>query len=103
MAKLGYLYLHNGTWDGQQIVWAAWVKAAVQSHTETDSELGLGCGYQWWTESALDAYAALGRDGQTIFVIPALQLIIVTTAEIGGHQAIFELIKQYILPAVQTT
>ncbi len=50
MAKLGYLYLHNGTWDGQQIVWAAWVKAAVQSHTETDSELGLGYGYQWWTE-----------------------------------------------------
>jgi hypothetical protein len=30
-------------------------------------------------------------------------LVIVTTAETDGHEAIFELIKQYIVPAVQTT
>ncbi|HET9224964.1 MAG TPA: serine hydrolase [Roseiflexaceae bacterium] len=103
MAKLGYLYLHDGMWDGQQVVSAAWVKAAIQQHTETDSELGLGYGYQWWTHPRLSAYAALGRDGQTIFVVPDLQLVIVTTAEMDGHEAIFKLIEQYILPAVRTT
>jgi CubicO group peptidase (beta-lactamase class C family) len=102
MAKLGYLYLHNGTWDGQQLVSAAWIKAAIQNHTETDSQLGLGYGYQWWIDPGLGAYAALGRYGQTIFVVPHLQLVIVTTAEIDGHEAIFKLIKQYIVPAVQT-
>jgi CubicO group peptidase (beta-lactamase class C family) len=101
MAKLGYLYLHNGTWDGQQIVSAAWINAARQSHTATDSKLGLGYGYQWWTYPVLGAYAALGRDGQTIFVVPELQLIIVTTAETNGHEAIFKLIEQYIVPAVR--
>jgi CubicO group peptidase (beta-lactamase class C family) len=103
MAKLGYLYLHNGTWDGQQLVSATWIKAAIQNHTETDSKLGLGYGYQWWIDPALGAYAALGRYGQTIFVVPRLQLVIVTTAAIDGHEVIFKLIEQYIVPAVQTT
>jgi CubicO group peptidase (beta-lactamase class C family) len=103
MAKLGYLYLHDGMWDGQRIVSAAWVKAAIQRHTETDSKLGLGYGYQWWIYPRWSAYAALGRYGQTIFVVPSLQLVIVTTAEMDGHEAIFKLIEQYIVPAVQTT
>lgn len=100
MAKLGYLYLHDGMWDGRQVVSASWVKAAVTSHTATDSKLGLGYGYQWWTYPRLGAYAALGRDGQTIFVVPKHQLIVVTTAEVDGHEAIFKLIEQYIVPAV---
>jgi CubicO group peptidase (beta-lactamase class C family) len=103
MAKVGYLYLHNGTWDGQQIVSAGWINAAVQRHTTTDSTLGLGYGYQWWIYPAVGGYAALGRYGQTIVVIPELQLVIVTTAAIDGHEEIFELIEQYIVPAVQTT
>jgi CubicO group peptidase (beta-lactamase class C family) len=102
MAKLGYLYLHNGMWDGQQIVPAAWVKAAIQKHTETDSKLGLGYGYQWWTYPRWSAYAALGRYGQTIFVVPSLQLVIVTTAEMDGHEGLFKLIEEYIVPSVQT-
>jgi len=100
MAKLGYLYLHHGMWDGQRIVSAEWVKAAVEPHTATDSNLGLSYGYQWWMYSAMGAYAALGRDGQTVFVVPDRQLIIVTTAATSGHAAIFKLIKQYIVPAV---
>ena len=51
----------------------------------------------------MHAYAALGRDGQTIFVVPDLQLIVVTTAQVDGHEAIFKLIEQYIVPAVSPT
>ena len=99
MAKLGYLYLRNGQWEGQQIVSAEWVANATRTHTETGGDLGYG--YQWWTYPSLAAYTALGRDGQMIFVIPELDLVIVTTAEMNGHDEIFQLIQQYILPAVQ--
>jgi CubicO group peptidase (beta-lactamase class C family) len=99
MAKLGYLYLHHGQWEGQQIVSAEWVKNATRTHTETDGELGYG--YQWWTYPSLAAYTALGRYGQTIFVVPESDLVIVTTAEMDNHDEIFRLIEQYILPAVQ--
>jgi CubicO group peptidase (beta-lactamase class C family) len=99
MAKLGYLYLSGGEWDGRQIVSAGWVEAATKKHTPSDTELGYG--YQWWTFPEWGAYAALGRYGQTVFVNPDLDLIVVTTAELEGHDAIFDLIEQYIVPAVE--
>ena len=99
MAKLGYLYLRDGVWEGRQIVSSAWVKAATEKHTSTDGPLGYG--YQWWTYPHWGAYAALGRYGQMIFVVPDLDLIVVTTAAADGHDAIFGLIDQYIVPAAQ--
>jgi CubicO group peptidase (beta-lactamase class C family) len=103
MAKLGYLYLHNGMWDGQQVVSAEWVKTATQMHVKTGTRVGIDYGYMWWTCPSLNAYAALGYDGQTIFVIPNLDLVIVATAQTVGHEhdEIFELIEEYIVPAVQ--
>jgi CubicO group peptidase (beta-lactamase class C family) len=103
MAKLGYLFLNKGVWDGKQIVSSSWVETATQKHTSTDGELeygDLGYGYQWWTYPSLDAYTALGRYGQTIFVIPKLNLVIVTTAEVNDHTEIFKLIENYVVPAV---
>ena len=99
MAKLGYLFLQDGLWDGQQIVSAQWVENATRSHTGTDGDLGYG--YQWWTAPSLGAYTALGLYGQTIMVIPASELVIVTTAGMENHDKIFQLVEQYIVPAVQ--
>jgi CubicO group peptidase (beta-lactamase class C family) len=99
MAKLGYLYLRGGEWEGRQIVPAGWVAEATRAHTDTDSREGLGYGYQWWTYPDYGAYAALGRDGQTIFVVPGLDLVVVTTAKTDGHGAIFDLIEDYAIPA----
>ncbi len=99
MAKLGYLYLHDGAWDGQQIVSSSWVQAATRQHADPDGRLGYG--YQWWLYDTHGAYAALGRYGQTIFVIPDLDIVLVTTAGIPNHDPIFALIDDYILPSVQ--
>jgi len=99
MAKLGYLYLHNGEWDGQQIVSAGWVEQATRQYTETDYDM-LGYGYQWWTHASLEGYTAMGRYGQTIFVVPGADLVIVTTAGGVGHDVVFQLIEQYVVPSV---
>jgi CubicO group peptidase (beta-lactamase class C family) len=100
MARLGYLFLHNGQWDGRQVVSSAWVQAATQKHTGTDGNLGYG--YQWWIYDKYGAYAALGRYGQTIFVVPNLNLVIVTTAlSEDNHDRIFSLIDNFIVPAVK--
>jgi CubicO group peptidase (beta-lactamase class C family) len=97
MAKLGYLYLHGGEWNGKQVVSRAWVEKATTKHIDTDGRLGYG--YQWWIYPTHNAFAALGRDGQTIFVIPDLDIIVVTTAQIAGHDPVFTLIDNYIIPA----
>ena len=75
------------------------MKAATQKHMETDDRLGYG--YQWWTYPRWGAYTALGRYGQTIFVIPSLDLVVVTTGQIENHEPIYQLIEQYVVPAVQ--
>ncbi|MEJ2263971.1 MAG: serine hydrolase [Anaerolineales bacterium] len=99
MAKLGHLYLHHGEWEGQQIVSASWVEEATKEHTQAEDEWGYG--YQWWTYPPLGTYAAWGLYGQTIFVIPESDLVVVTTAEMDNDDEITELVEKYIVPAVR--
>ena len=99
MAKLGYLYLQDGVWDGMQIVSPGWVKSATQKHADVDVDPHFGYGYHWFTVTAMDGYAAMGNGGQIVLVIPKSDLVIVTTA--ATQESIFELIDRYVLPAVQ--
>jgi hypothetical protein len=84
MAKLGYLWLNNGLWDGQQIVSREWVENSVKPQLETRE--GGYYGYGWWVETAetsvVPAYRADGRGGQYVAVAPTLNLMVVTTG--GG-------------------
>jgi CubicO group peptidase (beta-lactamase class C family) len=99
MAKLGYLYLRNGQWDGEQIVSANWVKSATRKYADVDIDPHFGYGYHWFTIASMAGYAAVGRGGQIVLVIPKSDLVIVTTA--ATEVSLFELIDQYVLPAVQ--
>jgi CubicO group peptidase (beta-lactamase class C family) len=75
-AKLGYLFLNKGVWDGQQIVPVEWVEEAVKPHVNAGGD---DYGYGWWVSE--DSYSARGRGGQNIFVVSSLNAIVVT---IGG-------------------
>jgi CubicO group peptidase (beta-lactamase class C family) len=99
MAKLGYLYLHNGLWDGKQIVSSNWIAAATRTQVETGGDWGYG--YQWWIDTAHKAYAARGRYGQLIYVVPDLDLIVVSTAAAESDAMALGLIYEDILPAVK--
>lgn len=99
MAKLGYLYLRKGQWDGQQIISPEWVETSTQPHADVDVNAHFGYGYHWFTVPEMEGYAALGGGGQVILVIPKSDLVIVTTAR--TEESLFELFDKYILPAVQ--
>lgn len=99
MAKFGYLILHEGRWDGEQIVPAAWVHTATALHVERPGRLDYG--YQWWVDTENASYAALGRDGQMIYVDPAHELVVVTTAKYpGGHDPMLDMIDEFVRPAL---
>ncbi|MGD9381779.1 MAG: serine hydrolase, partial [Candidatus Thorarchaeota archaeon] len=91
MAKFGFLYLNNGTWDGEQLVPSTWVSASTQVQAP-----GQNYGFQWWIDSSYDAYYALGRDGQIIWVQPENDLIVVFTSSSGNY---LSMIPMYIIPA----
>ncbi len=73
-AKIGYLWLNQGVWDGKQIVSAAWVADSVKAHSNGGMD---DYGYGWWVSE--DSYYAFGRGGQNIKVYPAYNAIVVTT------------------------
>lgn len=78
-AKIGRLYLHNGNWNGRQIVSEKWVK---QSVTSPDGKYH----YQWW-HNAPDDFFAEGILGQFVYVYPAKHIIIVRLGKRNGINA----------------
>ena len=75
-AKLGYLWLHQGNWDGHQIVSQDWVLSSVKAHSRSVED-DYGYGYGWWVSPA--GYYASGRGGQNIRVFASLDTLVVTT------------------------
>jgi CubicO group peptidase (beta-lactamase class C family) len=83
LAKFGYLYLHNGQWNGQQIVPAAYVRASTTAWSAGGFPEESRYGYNWWVtnEVGYAAFFAAGYGGQYLYVIPELDTIVVTTAD----------------------
>jgi len=98
MAKIGYIFLHDGEWDGDQIVPISWVREAASK--KTDADLFPGYGYHWWTGN--NFYCAMGYAGQFIYIFPEQDLIIVFTGHgqenWGNPQT---LVRDYVLPAIK--
>jgi hypothetical protein len=93
-AKIGYLWLNKGVWEGKQIVSRDWVEDSVKVQIKTG--IGDDYGYGWWImHGDEEAYAAIGRGGQRIQVWPDLNTILVMT---GGGVDIDD-IEPFIAPA----
>jgi CubicO group peptidase (beta-lactamase class C family) len=102
MAKLAFLYLHNGKWEEQQMIPAQWVAESTTKHVEKED--GSGYGYLWTVYPKADHYAALGLGGQQIHVYPTKNLIVIVTASLDSYAEapeIEKMLNEYILPAVQ--
>lgn len=103
MAKLGYLYLKQGVWDGRQIVPASWIEATTTEYIQVPEPLetwDLHIGYLWWLH-ADGPYAAHGMKGQFIYVVPESDLVVVFTSDIPDAEFAQPqlLIRDHIIPA----
>lgn len=79
MAKLGYLWLRGGVWDGQRILPAEWTEQA--RHASVPMGLGplLNYGNGFWSLPKQDIFIAVGFDRQLIVVMPKLDIVAVLT------------------------
>jgi CubicO group peptidase (beta-lactamase class C family) len=90
MARIGYLMLRNGNWNGKQLIPKEWTKKIVSIITPL-SEMNpirmrawnFGYGYMWWVWEKSGshglfkgAYTGMGAFGQYITVIPKLDMVI---------------------------
>lgn len=82
MAKIGYLYLNRGKWEGQQLVSEDWVRVSTMDH-ESNIYGRYSYGYQWWITRVGGeiAFLASGYGGQIIGVVPSLDMVVVLKYE----------------------
>ncbi|HTX33793.1 MAG TPA: serine hydrolase [Bryobacteraceae bacterium] len=96
VAKIGYLYLHGGTWNGREIVPADWV--AMSTARPTGERGGHGAmGYEWNATDGPNGrqYGGTGRGGQSLIVWPDLDMIVVSMA--GGNAGhLGQLVRQAV-------
>jgi len=87
MAKIGQLVLAGGRWNDRQVVSKAWIDASMKPRMEATTRSGsFFYGYLWWLGRSLfngreiHWAGALGRGGQSIRIVPELDLVVVVTA-----------------------
>jgi CubicO group peptidase (beta-lactamase class C family) len=98
MARLGYLMLHNGSWNGEQIVPADWVARSTRTHYQAYAPYGYG--YQWWILPDELGYRADGLYQQHIYVLPEADMVVVATADIHASlHSVAGLVNALVLPA----
>jgi CubicO group peptidase (beta-lactamase class C family) len=87
IAKFGWLFLHDGKWKGKQVISEEWVKLATRRHIKNPRG-GQYYGYCWFPGTLkregkeVEYVASFGYGGQTLYLIPELDLIIVFTCEL---------------------
>lgn len=84
MARIGYLYLHDGMWDGKQLIPPSWVERAKAGPVQ--ASYGFHYGNLWWSLPEKGAYMARGRHSQLILVLPKLDIVAVTTGTLRDDE-----------------
>lgn len=85
-ARFGYLYLRDGMWEGERLLPEGWVDFARTNPPQTTSN-EYGAGF-WLTperstnpglvfKPPYDAFHAGGHEGQTIWIVPSRDMVIV--------------------------
>ncbi len=109
LARIGYLFLHQGKWNDKQVVSQKWVEDSIKptvadinpTNTTTDS----GYGYQWWVPSVKPfIFACNGYGGQFLMVAPEHDLVVVFNGWNIHHETpldSYHALKDRIIPAVR--
>lgn len=98
-ARFGLLYLRDGVWDARRILPAGWVAYARTPAPVQPLDDYFGYGAHWWLfRDDLGTFCARGYNGQYLFLVPALDLIVVRLGETPAERApyVFDYIRRII-------
>jgi CubicO group peptidase (beta-lactamase class C family) len=111
LARIGYLFLRGGEWNGRQIVSREWVEAStapvVPDVAPENDRSDPGYGYQWWVPDAENGatrvFAGNGYGGQFVLVSPEHDIVAVFNGwniHGGGNRSTWRALQERILPHV---
>jgi CubicO group peptidase (beta-lactamase class C family) len=106
LAKIGYLYLNGGVWEGKRLISEAWIRQSLTPAIETGWQ-GLKYGFKWWLQPLEErkelVWHAIGFGGQRLMVFPSEQMIATFTGwDILKDAAFDSELAERLLPAVRS-
>lgn len=109
MARIGYLFLRDGLWDGERVISEDWVRRSVASNVSStstgDNSSPFGYGYQWWVpedgKGRSLGFAGYGLGGQRIMVFPESDVVVVFQGwdPVGEYWKASNAFRTTVLPA----
>lgn len=75
-ARFGQMVLDGGVADGRRIVPEDWIDRSTRP-SGGEEQAGGGYGLQWWTMADSNAFAAIGLQGQYIYIDPDTDTVVV--------------------------
>lgn len=109
MLKFGLLYANKGQWKGQQLISKSWIEASFKNYLTLENHPEKnGYGFLWWHyqyqigHQTIRTIEARGAGGQYIFIVPALDLVVVVTSGNFRNGRVWQpekIMENYILPA----
>lgn len=82
MAKIGYLYLHNGEWEGRQLLPQGWIDRVSHATVNMNATFDPSLRYSnfFWAMPDKHVYMAVGYHCQIIMIFPELDVVATMTA-----------------------
>lgn len=109
LAKFGSLYLHDGHWDGKQIIPKEWIHESTRRRLTFPGRETAGYAYQWWhtcyatPSGVVEVPTAVGNGDQRIFLVRSKRVVVTVLA--GRYNDFSQspatrLLVDHILPAL---
>lgn len=87
-AKIGYMMLSGGLFDGKRILSEKWVRDSHQRQVKTPDTIGhFDYGYQMWSSSVGNEYLFNGMLGQNVWICPDNGIVVVI---LSGNNELFQ-------------
>jgi CubicO group peptidase (beta-lactamase class C family) len=104
LAKIGYLYLQDGVWEGKRILSKQWISQSLTPYVDTNFQ-GLKYGFKWWLYPLKGGteviWMGIGFGGQRLMVFPDQQMIATFTGwDILKDPPVSVALANRLLPAV---
>lgn len=99
-AKIGYLILGLGMWQGEQIISRSWLMRSLYPHAQTPEESGdFDYGYHIWVARGADEILLNGMFGQNVWICPKNNIVVAMNSgnnELFSRSPALDIVRRYL-------
>jgi CubicO group peptidase (beta-lactamase class C family) len=99
-AKIGYLLLEGGVFEGEQILSERWIARAIRAYSRTPDDTGeFNYGYHIWVSKRGEDFLLNGMFGQNVWVCPRNNIVVAMTSgnnELFSNSPALDIVRRHL-------